>query len=683
MDPQKPGFPTSPYYPPASTSTGTSQATNTTTKQPGVYRVAGTTVTATIARQSHPAGTDKTPEQPPRKVVKAKPASTPAFTTYTVGDLYNFIKATQNAAAWTLQQLRSGPTGFSSTLVPVSYQMPDWLEKMLSPPTERKRAAPDRLDDAIAPAGETLKKSRITGTKTTSFQPEQAADDYQKEFETRAIELIRMFPENPIDANKLWNLSDSPPSVAATKYLGSETFAHLPSKTRIWLCDCFINARVLKNKAQNNGIESLPGIDTKASHAPSPVPSSIISEQSTDTGYSTATSGQSLPPTFVDSKAAFSFPPARPVAPKNSTVRAVLTNPHKNRCFMNATIHYLKAVLPLEEQTRLINLVHLPETELVKFDPVVIAFARLYQAMEQFEGGITGSDQAVVEALNALVPVCLASPVFKHCVSLKDQRKTRAATLSSMTPDQQLQQLDHNDAAEFYMAIWRQLRHLIPSMNQTSLYQEMQTIYQGHVFTKRTQINTRDKDNDGCEPFIPIKFEEDTDLQTAINNFFATSNPGPGDPDHQIDWDSHSPTTPSGISLPKGRYLTSKACCLGTQGFLKNLHLRFELQTLAKGTRQKMPAVCNELRKAIFNDINVPVNDIDSGISHSVRATPVCIIAHCGDDLNSGHYVTLEKTEHGWLCHDDGKPVVILDNPALYLQSAPYFDPYLVAYEVI
>ena len=90
--------------------------------------------------------------------------------------------------------------------------------------------------------------------------------------------------------------------------------------------------------------------------------------------------------------------------------------------------------------------------------------------------------------------------------------------------------------------------------------------------------------------------------------------------------------------------------------------------------------VFRELRQQVFEDITIPVKDLDTGYDRQV--TPVCIITHTGSDLKNGHYVTLEKADHGWLLHDDDRPAIFLENPVEILQIPPFFDPYLVAYEV-
>lgn len=52
-----------------------------------------------------------------------------------------------------------------------------------------------------------------------------------------------------------------------------------------------------------------------------------------------------------------------------------------------------------------------------------MAFARLYQAMEQFEGGVAEADPKVTETLDALVVALLEHPDFRQCVHLKGKRK--------------------------------------------------------------------------------------------------------------------------------------------------------------------------------------------------------------------------------------------------------------------
>ena len=722
MDSKQPGFPTSPHYTPVSTPTGASQTLDTTTGQMGVCSVADTPVSATVVGDKRPSEPGDNPELPDRKVAKTEPASPTAIPTPTMGDLYNLM-VTQNAilaTQWAIQQLQRGSSGFSSKLLPLppqpnppmlsqllqqavktenlpppvnypspllsdlppatSHKVPDWLKNLPSTPMERKRSVPSSFDDAIAVVGEGPKKAKVTGKKKTVPQKKRPGKDYRKEFEGWAESLTRMFPKHPVDARGLWGLCESTPAAAGEQYLGSEKFDGLPSETRAKLSDIFYKARTARKNAKAKGITPLSWTDSKKPHASSPVPSSILSDQSGDTGYGTMVSSlsQQSPTVETGPTAALSL------VPKTPLTRAVLSNPHKNRCFINATIHYLKAVLSSEDQARLINLAYLPETSQAKYDSSVIAFARLYQAMEKFEGGTAGSEQQVLHALDVLVLACLEHPAFKHCVGLKAKRKTRADTNSPTLPDQQLRLLEHNDAAEFYMAVWTQLRHLIPSMKQVSLYQEMQTTHKGQVFTKQTQLDEKTENNDGCEPFLAIKFKEGMGLQTAINHFFATVQPNPRTPGDQIDWESQPQAMGSDIRLPKGRYPTSKTYRLGTRGPLKNFHLRLELQTAtSQGVQQKIPSVCIGLRESVFNDIRVPVDDIDTGMRRTENATPVCIIAHTGDDLHSGHYVTLEKTELGWLLHDDGELPTLLDDPAGYLQSAPYFDPYLVAYDTV
>ena len=727
MDPKQPGFPTSPYYTPVSTSAPeASQTLDATTGQMGGYSIAGTNVSGTVLSTKRPAGTEDNQELPARKIVKTETVTTSTASPHTVADVYNLMQATQNTAlttAWLIQMLQSRPTGFCSTLLPVPtrpnppplsqppqqdvktesvsptygykspllcdllspvpHKVPDWLKNQPPEPplASRKRSAPSKLDDAIRPVGEPRKKAKATGKKNTAFQKKGSSKGYQDSFSKRAQELSLRFPGHPLDAEKLWDLCDYKPSAAAEEYLGREKFEDLPSESRMYLSDVFTKARASKKNATSKGIESLFGIETRKPLAPSPIPSSIISEFSTDTGYSTATITLSQQSSSAGVKPTFSAT-TTPFTPFRSPLaRAVLTNPHKNRCFINTTIHYLKAVLTPEEQSHLIHLVYLPEEHQAQLDPALMAFARLYQAMEQFEGGVVEARQKVVEELDSLIITCLEHPGFRPCVNLKAKRKTRSDANSPLSPEQQLRQLEHDDASFFYMATWDQLRQLIPSMSQVTFYQEMQTSHQDVTFNKKTNIEKNVRGKDGCEPFLALKFDQNNSIQEAVNHYFSSIAPNSRESE-TVHWESQQHPSIKGLSLPKGDYPTKKTFRLGAHGFLNLLHLRFELQPSHRGASEKLP-ICKELRQQVFDDIRVPVEDLDSGHNREVTASPVCIIAHTGSDLKSGHYVTLEKTEQGWLLHDDGQPATLLENPARFLQSPPFFDPYLVAYETI
>lgn len=101
MDPKQPGFPTSPYYTPVSTSAGASQTLDTTTGQMGVYSIAGTNVLGTMVGGKRPPVEEHNPDLPARKIVKTEPVATPPTSTNTVGDVYNLMLATQRTALTT------------------------------------------------------------------------------------------------------------------------------------------------------------------------------------------------------------------------------------------------------------------------------------------------------------------------------------------------------------------------------------------------------------------------------------------------------------------------------------------------------------------------------------------------------------------------------------------------------
>lgn len=230
------------------------------------------------------------------------------------------------------------------------------------------------------------------------------------------------------------------------------------------------------------------------------------------------------------------------------------------------------------------------------------------------------------------------------------------------------------------MAVWSQLRQLIPSMNKVAFYQEMQTSHKDVTFSKKNNIEKGVPEKDGCEPFLALKFDKSKSIQEAVDLYFSTTPPSNKESE-KVHWESQSHPTVEGIILPKNNYPTAKTFRLGAHGFLNLLHLRFEIQHPQRGASGKLP-ICKELRQQVLGSLEVPVEDLDTGHSRPVTVSPVCIIAHTGNDLKSGHYVMLEKTDNGWLLHDDGMPAILLKNPVEYLQSPPTFDPYLVAYEV-
>ena len=724
MDPKQPGFPTSPYYTPVSTSTGSNQTLDDTTGRMGVYSIAGTNVAGIVLGVKRPGETKAPSELPDRKIAKTAVATAPETESHNAGQLCQLMLKTRSVAletAWTLQRLQSRSTGFSSTLIPipaplpspphhqqkiktepvspprdlttplwggppspVSYKVPGWLKNMPSTPSSPfdMKSAFSNFDDAIAPVGESRKRAKPVNKKKGAAQKKTLGKDYQKDFAKWAEEFSLQYPKHSMSASALWGLSDFTSTIAAGHHFGHDTFDKMSSEKRMKLFTFFSKARNAKKTANKKGILSLSGLDTSQTASPSPVPSSTISKFSNDTGYSTATTIHSLLPSLPDVKPALSSLTTAPAPSQSSSplARAILTNPNKNRCFINATVHYLKAVLSPEEQSRLTNLVHLPEDHKARIDPVVMAFARLYQAMEQSEGGLSGADQRVISELESLIIACLSHPYFSHCVYSKEKRKTRKGFNSPVPPEQRLRQLEHDDASYFYMPTWRLLRQFIPSMNQVSLYQEMQTVRDGATFTKKPPLDKTNPDNDGCEPFIAIKFNKHTNLQEAIEDFFATVSPSKEKSDN-LHWESQPHSSRPDTSLPEDYYPTSTTFRLGAYGFLKHLHLRLEVQELNNHGSEKLP-ICKELRHQVFDNIEVPVEDLDTGYSRKVTVEPRCIIAHTGDDLQSGHYVTLEKTDHGWLLHDDDTPAILLKNPKDYLQSSS-FDPYLVAYDVV
>lgn len=246
---------------------------------------------------------------------------------------------------------------------PVPHKVPDWLKSLPTPPPlpKGKRPSSKAFDDSIAPVGGTIKKPKTPSKKSTTPQKKKSGKNYQQDFDKRAEELNKLFPKHPLSAERLWDICDYTPSHAASEHLGSDTFDDMPPETRMKISDQLAKARSAKKTAKGKGIESLSGVKFSEPRMASPVPSSIYSELSSDTGYSTATTTHSQRSSSVEVKPTVSTSTAQLQPLRNPLTRAVLNNSNKNRCFINSTIHYLKAVLTQKEQSLLINQVYLPE----------------------------------------------------------------------------------------------------------------------------------------------------------------------------------------------------------------------------------------------------------------------------------------------------------------------------------
>ncbi|MET4692624.1 hypothetical protein [Endozoicomonas lisbonensis] len=559
---------------------------------------------------------------------------------------------------------------YSIPFTPPSQSLYTPPQPLFPPPAKRMKSSngndKKQTDIPVWPPKHVVRKQVARGQPTT----------YRTEFENWAATMSSTF-NKPISARELWEISNYGPATAAGKYLDPQTLEKTSLSKQndlLALLNKVRYRRIMLNKKQISLEFDDSATEKITTHSSSPLSPALSS--STDTGYSSETSSLSIssPLSIVSEsgKKPAKSPRQKSVSSLKSS-RAILTNPHKNCCFVNAVIHFLNATLATEELEALAGF-HSRDISLrTGYPEVLTPLSKLIDQIKQFEKGSEGAHYQVTEALQHLITACRESEGFRHSIQFKTARLKKS--VKQPPESQTLKLLEHNDASLFLMDIWLILTALLPSQAKLQIHTESRTILNGIEFVKKSLQAGE------SAPFLNLQLSREGSVQQSINDYFATM---PPDKNNQVEWRASDDIRPavSGERLPPGYYASSKINRLRLSGPLTRLNVRLELQLLEGNTQKKNHKACKKLIQQVFQPVSIPVEDPDTTEITQVDASPCCILLHTGTDLRSGHYVTLEKIPEGWLLIDDSEPATLLPNPMAFLTGSPRYDPYLISYDI-
>lgn len=554
--------------------------------------------------------------------------------------------------------------------VPYRFSTPTLPQPLYTPSAKSMKSSSGNQKKRTATA--VLPPKSVVSKPVTKKQLAQ----YRAEFEQWASTMSSTYAK-PISASQLWDISNSGPARIARNHLGKQALEkRSPSEQSnlFTLLNKVRNRRIMLDK-KGLTLEFTGSTVEKMTTQPCPPLSPALSS-STDTGYSSETSTLSVSSSlsFVSESGRKPGKPPRqnPMSSLKSS-RAILTNPHKNCCFVNAVIHFLNATLPAEELETLAGFHNRDISLRTGYSEVLMPLSKLIDQIKQFEKGSEGAHDQVIEALQNLITTCRESEGFKNSIQFKTARLKKSVKKPSES--QTLKLLEHNDASLFLMDIWLILTALLPSQTRLQNHTECRTTLNGVEFVKKSLRAGE------STPFLNLQLSGEGSVQQSINNYFATM---PPDENNQIEWEASDDIRPtvSGARLPPGYYASSKIYRLRLSDPLTRLNVRLELQHLEGKTQKKNNRACKKLIEQVFHPVSFPVEDPVTTQITQVDASPCCIMLHTGSDLKSGHYVTLEKTSEGWLLIDDGELATLLPNPMAFLSGSPRYDPYLISYDI-
>lgn len=726
MTPQAPGSPTNPLYNPDSLPVSSGDSLASAVPQTSTYVLSGVTPITSLAGTKHPR--EDSPEITERKASKLEsskdnePPSMPEVDEKLL--MSKILGLMQSAgvaamkAAWAIQNLQAQTLpeqGFSTSLTalppprdptsfhylpppppspqssPLLYQpikgenddylmemqppaprsVPDWLRSMPSDPMHKSSSSL-----GIAPHGSTPKPPKTRkprAIKSDNTLKQGTKEKYELEFKQWAEQLSEEYGK-AVSAKELWALSALGPVKASSQYLGDIALNALKDEKRSALCKIFREARERHLQIEKKKMT----LEFQPEKTPTPVPPSPASLFSTDTGHSPATVSDtsafstSEPPTTTKTSFAIEKGKGKKKAKGIKAAQTAVQNPYKNSCFITSAIHFTRAALPPETIIHISDFKQSSDETGASYAKILRPLSELIFQMKQSEAGVAGVEDLVAEALENLVNACKINRSFDQSIHLKIPRGTR----SVVTPATGgvLNQLEHDDASQFFMDLWSTLKPLIPASEKSLLYKQMETVQNGITFTKKGLGGSE------FSPFLNVSLSPDGSVQSSINQLFADS---VMNGENQILWEKSDAIVASlpNTELPSG-YYDSKVRFKLKASDLKRLNLRLELQYQDQGVQRKNDKACQILIDQIFNPVTVPVEDANTEETSQKPLTPNCIVAHCGDDVRSGHYVTLKKTLHGWFLLDNGNPPKLLQKPVNFLHGPPRFDPYLISYDV-
>ena len=690
MRPEGPGSAANPLSSPSALDKDSSQDTDTEKTRTGTHALSG------LEPQLPEAGNKRTASNqglPARKVARTDSAT-------------NWL---QHENAWVTERLEThkpADSGYSATLSPQSIDdegyedellksLPDLPDYKIKPrffsqspgsSVPFRFSTPTLPQPLFTPSVKSMKSSggnQKKRTATTVLPPKSVVSkpatkkqlaQYRAEFEEWASAMSSTYAK-PISASQLWDISNDGPARIAKNHLGKQTLEKMSPSEQSNLFALLNKVRTRRIMLDKKGL-TLEFTGSTVEKITTPPPLSPALSSSTDTGYSSETStlsvSSSLSSVSESGKKPGKPPRQKPMSSLKSS-RAILTNPHKNCCFVNAVIHFLNATLPTEELETLAGFHNRDISLHTGYSEVLMPLSKLIDQIKQFEKGSEGAHDQVTEALQNLITACRESEGFKNSIQFKTARLKKS--IKKTSESQTLKLLEHNDASLFLMDIWLILTALLPSQTRLQNHTECRTTLNGVEFVKKSLRAGEPA------PFLNLQLSGEGSVQQSINNYFATM---PPDENNQIEWEASDDIRPtvSGARLPPGYYASSKIYRLRLSDPLTRLNVRLELQHLEGKTQKKNNKACKKLIEQVFQPVSFPIEDPVTTQITQIDASPCCILLHTGTDLKSGHYVTLEKTPEGWLLIDDGERATLLADPMAFLSGSPRYDPYLISYDI-
>ena len=359
-----------------------------------------------------------------------------------------------------------------------------------------------------------------------------------------------------------------------------------------------------------------------------------------------------------------------------------------NYCYMICAVQFLRATMPEKQQLAMIagwrqklkvNPEVLPET-------VADGFSALLSTMsESKESRFSKADyrrhmKQIGVVFRQFAVLCLQHESL--CTEVKGDVRYHKGTAC-------IQSLEQNDAQGFLMKLQYELgldhQKLLSELKQDK--QKLKQIRQQSLnFFEQLNLNLdgqsffKPQTDSGTSNVLMLSLVPDGDIQKSLDTFLES--------DLKCRWNPEELT--GGRNLPEQ----------GEDGYPTRLVIeiktdpsRLERFTLClKNTEikniggqfkdRKITTACEGSIDQVFNEISLPVTDPETGNKHRLIARPRFIICHNGHDYQSGHYLSLQLQDTGWVLNDDDYPARLLPEPDGFLRKKKAY-PYLVEYRVV
>ncbi len=327
-----------------------------------------------------------------------------------------------------------------------------------------------------------------------------------------------------------------------------------------------------------------------------------------------------------------------------------LNDKYKTLCYINCAVYFLRYINTEDE----LNEIKTLSTSSEKPSTLCGSLCQLSRLVTAMITPQPESEASIDEIWKDFVEQCFhdRSQYFKDSVGLKGRRRQPRKIDKTFI----LKNLEQNDANEFLISLESLIDSWKPSPRCFRIISRASTSYEGHVYSRQLRGDTVPT-NELC-----IRIGSDGDIERGIRNFLAKE---------QLDdlfWEATD-------TLPEGKYTSQRERTLCFHGEYRRfrIYLGQNWGLIPELTeRQGLKAAID----FAFKPIQIPIQ-FAGGISNTT-AFPLCVIAHCGDNRHSGHYIIFVRHRQGWVLAGENEAKVI-DEPELFLKGQGY-HPHTIGY---